>query len=35
MRGFPAQADRDGFVETANGIDDIGIKFDAFIFGVS
>ena len=35
MRGFPAQADRYGFVEDANGIDDMGIKFDTFIFGVS
>jgi len=35
MRGFPAQADRYGFVETSNGIDDMGIKFDTFIFGVT
>ena len=35
MRGFPAQADRYGFVEASNGIDDMGIKFDTFIFGVT
>jgi hypothetical protein len=35
VRGFPAQADRYGFVEATNGIDDMGIKFDTFIFGVT
>jgi hypothetical protein len=35
MRRFPAQTDRYGFIEAANGIDDMGIKFDSFIFGVS
>jgi hypothetical protein len=35
MRGFPAQADRNGFIKAANGIDDMGIKFDTFIFGVA
>ncbi len=35
MRGFPAQADRDSFIEAANGTDDMGIEFDTFIFGVT
>jgi hypothetical protein len=35
VRGFPTQADRYGFIEAANGIDDMGIKFDTFIFGVT
>jgi len=35
MRGFTAQADRDGFIEAANGIDDMGIKFDTFVFGIT
>jgi hypothetical protein len=35
VRGFPAQADRYGFVEAANGIDNMRIKFDTFIFGVT
>jgi hypothetical protein len=35
MRGFPAQADRDGFIKASNGIDDMGIKFDTFAFRVS
>lgn len=33
--GFPAQTDRYGFVEAANGSDDMRIKFDTFIFGVT
>jgi len=35
MRRFTAQADRDGFIKAANGIDDMRIKFDTFIFGVA
>jgi len=35
VRGFPAQTDRDSFIEAANGIDDMGIKFDTFIFGIT
>lgn len=34
-RSFPAQTNGYGFVEAVNGIDDMGIKFDSFIFGVS
>jgi len=36
VRGFPAQADRDSFfIEATNGIDDMSIKFDTFIFRVT
>jgi len=35
VRGFPAQADRDGFIETANGICQEGVKFDSLRFGIT
>lgn len=35
MRGFPAQTDRNCFIKAANGIDNVGIKFDTLTFGIT
>lgn len=35
MRGFAAQADRNGFIESANGVCQEGVEFDSLRFGIT
>jgi hypothetical protein len=35
MRGFTAQADRDSFIKSANGVNQIGIEFDSLLFWIT